>query len=136
MNLVDIEIQQLDRTRTSVDPDFKVSSGKKRYRDAVTLKGQVNQSGGPIDRFTRSFAGNLESSGGHLVFRFEDLKEVDLIDCDKSEEDLQSGDLIVKVAGLRTNYRVTEVRPESPLGGVFLLVYVEFEKNTEERAAP
>jgi hypothetical protein len=136
MNLVDIEIQQLDRVRTSVDDDFKVSSGKKRYRPVVKLRGQINQAGGPIDRFSRSFAGNLETSGGHLVFRFDELSEKDLIDCDRSEDDLQSGDLITRVAGLRTNYRVTEVRPESPLGGSFLLVYVEFEKNTEERAAP
>lgn len=136
MNFVDVEIQQLDRTKTQVDPDFRVASGKKVYKAAKKLKGQINQSGGPIDRFARSLAGNLQTSEGHLVFRFDDLAEADLIDCETSSEDLQPGDLITKVAGLRTNYRVTEVRPESPLGGKFLLVYVLFEKNTEERAAP
>lgn len=136
MNLVEVEIQQLDRTKTQVDPDFKVASGKKVYKAAKKLKAQINQSGGPIDRFTRSLAGNLQTSEGHLVFRFDELADSDLIDCEVSDDDLQAGDLIVKVAGLKTNYRVTEVRPESPLGGRFLLVYVMFEKNTEERAAP
>jgi hypothetical protein len=136
MNMVDIEIQRLDRRKTQVDPDFKVASGKKRYRPVVKLRGQVNQSGGPIDRFTRSFAGNLQTTGAHLVFRFGDLKERDLIDCESDADDLQPGDLIVRIAGLKCRNRITEVRPESPLDGSFLLVYVLFEKDTEERAAP
>jgi len=128
MNTVEIVVRKLSKDRTHWDADFEEPVTKKDRTEEVTLAGQVNlgRAGAAFERRSRSLTGDRAESDGHLVFRKADL--------DAAGVTLEKGDRVIRVAGEAVDFLLTEVRPESPLRGGFLLVYAEFEHNREERA--
>lgn len=129
MNTVEIVLRKLGSDRTHWDPDFEEPLTKKNRTEEVVLHGQVNlgRSGSAFDRRRPSLTGDRAESDGHLVFRKADIEAAGVT--------LRKGDRVVRVAGEEVDFLLTEVRPESPLGGEFLLVYAEFEENREERGS-
>jgi hypothetical protein len=129
MNTVEIVVRKLSKERTHWDPDFEEPVTKKDRSEEVVLRGQVNlgKAGAAFERRSPSLTGDRSESDGHLVFRKADL--------DAAAVRLAKGDRVVRIAGEPVDFLLTEVRPESPLRGGFLLVYAEFAHNREERAS-
>jgi hypothetical protein len=129
LNTVEIVVRKLSKDRTHWDPDFEEPIGTKDRSEEVVLQGQVNlgKPGSAFERRSPSLTGDRAESDGHLVFRKADL--------DAAGVTLAKGDRVVRVAGEAVDFLLAEVRPESPLGGAFLLVYAEFTHNREERAS-
>jgi hypothetical protein len=128
MNTVEIVVRKLAKNRTHWDSDFEEPITKKDRSVEIFLRGQVNlgRAGSAFERRSPSLTGDRAESDGHLVFRKADL--------DAAGVTLAKGDRVIRIAGEAVDFLLTEVRPESPLGGGFLLVYAEFEHNREERA--
>ena len=125
INEVEIEIQQLDTADTYTDPVFREPVSKKSYADTILLIGQVNFWNKQFYERQITRSGDNEPSYGHLLFRDQDLADAGVT--------LQKGDRIRKIAGKDVDFIVKEVRFESPLDGEFLLTYVLFGQNIEER---
>lgn len=127
MNLVEVVVRKLSKDRTGWDPDFEEPLGPKDRTGEVVLRGQVNfgSAGAAFERRSRSLTGDRAESDGRLVFRKTDL--------DAAGVTIEKGDQVVRIAGLPADMLVAEVRPESPLGGAFLLFYAELEHNREQR---
>jgi len=129
MNTVEIVVRKLSKDRTHWDRDFEEPVTKKDRSAEVTLHGQVNlgRAGAAFARRSPSLTGDRVESDGHLVFRKADL--------DAAGVTLAKGDRVVRIASEDVDFLLTEVRPESPLRGGFLLVYAELDHNREERAS-
>ena len=125
MNLVEIVLRPLARDATAWDEDFHEPVGAKATAAEVTLQGQVNLGSKQFRGRDRTATGDREPSAGHLVFRKSDLGAAGVR--------LAKGDRVVQVAGEAVDFVITEVRPEAPLRGEFLLVYAEFTHDVEER---
>lgn len=135
MNLVDVQLEQLDVAATIFDEDFNVpvggaAAGKARG-PAIDLRAQANfgqsAGGNRWEQRAPSRTGDATDSAGHLVFRASDLDDAGVV--------VKKGDRVISIAGRGCDYLVREVRPESLLGGKFLLLYVELEENKERRAS-
>lgn len=132
MNLVRIQIEQLNLTTTSKDPDFREAIGKKKYSAPIELEGQVNLATKPqyfISSPSRS--GDTQDTRGKLVFKKSYLKEQSVT--------LRKGDHIIEVGPATDptpiDCDIDEVRPESPLRGDFLLIVVKFKWDERERGS-
>lgn len=127
MNLVEIKIRKESIENTVWDDVFKEPVGTKNFSSEITIKGQANLGSKRYYQLSRSLTGDTERSSIYLVFRTADLEEQGV--------EITKGDRVVKVADRNVNFEVTQVRPESPLNGRFLLTYVELETVVEERAS-
>ncbi len=125
MNLVNIEISQLKILETFVDDDFREPISRKIRGSTILVKGQVNFGSKSFEERSITRTGDMEPTDGHLVFR--------KIDLDGLGVTIRKGDRVTKIAGLPTTLIVREVRPESPLNGAFLLLYVVLEHDREAR---
>ncbi len=125
MNLVEIVLRPLAKDATAWDEDFREPIGAKATAADVTLQGQVNFGSKQFHGRDRTATGDREPSAGHVVFRKTDL--------DAAGGRLAKGDRVVRIAGEAVDFVITEVRPESPMRGEFLLVYAEFTHDVEER---
>ena len=132
INRMRIIIDQLSLSRTVKDSDFREQVGKKFRTTRITVEGQVNLAKKKqYFASTPSRTGDIEDTMGHLVFIKKEL--------DTAGITLRKGDKIVEV-GPATNPTpigsvIEEVRPESPLNGDFLLIYVDFKWDVEERGS-
>jgi len=127
-----IVIAQLDIVKTVKDPDFREPVGAKHSETQIVLEGQVNLAG--KKKFfvqAPSRTGDTEPTKGHLVFRKKYLDDLGIT--------LKKGDRVVEVgpeSGPTTvDCDIDEVRPESPLRGDFLLIYVGFTWDERERGS-
>jgi len=132
MNEMRIVIAQLDIVKTVKDPDFREPVGVKRIETQVVLQGQVNLAKDKrLFMMEPSRTGDMEPTKGHLVFRKKYLDDLGV--------GLKKGDRIVEVgptSGPTTiDAIIDEVRPESPLRGDFLLIYVDFKWDEKERGS-
>lgn len=125
LNLVEIVLRPLAKADTAWDPDFREPLGAKATGKEVTLLGQVNLGSKQLRERDRTATGDREPSEGHLVFRRMDVEAAGIA--------VKKGDRVVRVAGEPVDFVITEVRPESPLAGKFLLVYAEFTHDVEAR---
>lgn len=126
MNLVTIKLRRLDVDGTSKDPDFREARRSKKFQD-VELMGQVNFGNKQVDDRLRTHTGNDPVSSAWFVFRMTDLEDAGF--------EPKQGDRVVEVAGRPVNFEVRQTRPESPLRGKFLLLYVIVEEVKEERSS-
>ncbi len=129
MNFVDIKIQQFNHGDTPWDDDFNEPLPNRSYDGLVTLKGQINLGNKENARQEMSSTGDETRTFGHCVFRKSDLDEA------VPPVVLAKGDRVTEVAGVAVDYELTEIRPESPLRGKFLLIYAEFTQPLEKRAS-
>lgn len=129
MNLVTVKVTQMQTTSSNLyeDPDFGEPAAPMTYASEVTLEGQVNFGSKQYEELLRSLTGNAKSTFGHCVFKNP------IVDTSGSSVTLAIGDKITEIAGETMELYITEVRPESPLNGEFLLWYVSFTDNQEER---
>lgn len=127
MNMVDIVLRRLNAVATAIDPDFREQKRSKKFMDPVTIRGQANFAGKPLEDRFRSHTGDVGTSSVWFVFRMSDLVSLGF--------EPKKGDRIAAVAGRTYNLEVKETRPESPLRGKFLLLYVIVEEVKEERAS-
>jgi hypothetical protein len=126
MNPVEIKLRRLDAAGTQRDPDFREARRAKKF-DEVTLMGQANFGSKDTDERVRSHTGDIGFANAWFVFRITDLEVAGF--------EPKKGDRVFSVAGRPVNFEVKEARPESPLRGKFLLLYVEVEEVKEERAS-
>jgi len=133
MNKMRIVIQQLSKSRTVEDPDFREAVGGDRQHDTqIELMGQVNIASKPsFYDMMRSRTGDTEPTRGRLVFKKSDLVAADVT--------LQKGDLIVEVGPVAAptpiNCLIEQVRPESPWRGDFLLIVAEFNQDPRKKGS-
>jgi len=132
MNMVRIVIEQIDTTKTVKDPDFREQVGVKFRTTRKVLSGQVNLARKKqYFQTDRTRTGDREPTTGHVLFRKADLDNAGVI--------LRKGDMVVEVGPESNptpmNTILTQVRPESPLRGDFLLIYCEFELDSEKRGS-
>lgn len=131
MNLVEVQILQVRKADQIVDADFDEPAGPRVYGNAqgrpITVKCQVAQGGQPWRQLSPTQTGDARPTSGHLTFRIADLEAQGIT--------LNKGDLIVKIANLATNLRITHVRPQAVLGGNFLLMLVYYEENKHTQGA-
>jgi hypothetical protein len=136
LNLVDIEIAQLKKSATVRDPDFDEYAGPRRYgmsgagaacSPPIVIQGQVNLGGRMFEVLKPEPGGDRAPLRGHLVFEMEML--------DQRGVTLQKGDRITKIAGYPIDARVEQLRPQCPLLGRFLLLFVDFTENVHKRGA-
>ena len=125
MNLVEIVVKKLSKTKTHWDDDFEEPVGKKDRTVEVTVMGQPNLAARRFERRDPSRTGDREPSNARITFRKSDLESKGV--------EIAKGDRVVKIGSLETDFLVAEVRPESPLDEEFLLVVAELEENKEER---
>ena len=125
LNLVTIKIQQaqLGSANTYVDPDFSEPASPITFDSEITLEGQVNLMSKDYLNMLRTMTGDQGDTRGHLVLR-NPVK-----DTSGNSITLQKGDKITEIAGVSVDFYVFQIRPESPLDGVFLLKYVVFGEN-------
>jgi len=127
-----IIIDQLDTSRTVKDTDFREQVGGKIHTTRLTLSGQVNLAQKKMYFVaTPSRTGDQQETKGHLVFIKKELDDAGVT--------LKKGDTIVEVGPEANptpiNCDIDSVRPESPWRGDFLLLYVDFEWDVEERGS-
>lgn len=136
-NPVDIKIQRLDVPNTFIDDDFREPVSKKKRFTTITLRGQVNfgDRAFTVEERSRAAPGDEDVTKAHVVFRRKDLVDAGLWDNAAPEDNLKKGDKIIEIAGESFDLIFSEIRPESPLRGKFLLIYGEFEHEREERGA-
>lgn len=132
MNTMRIVIAQLDTVKTVKDPDFREPVGVKHTETQIVLEGQVNLADKAKFFFQApSRTGDTEPTKGHLVFRKKYLDDLGVT--------LKKGDRIVEVGPesgpTPVDCNINEVRPESPLRGDFLLIYVRFTWDVRERGS-
>jgi hypothetical protein len=119
LNLVEIDLEQLlPVAQQHVDSDFREPKTTKLRAVVRTLEGQVNYGSKKFLKLDPTRTGDREDSFGWLVFEKAYLVDLGVT--------IQKGDRIIRIASQTVNHLVTEVRPESPLEGDFLLMYVEF----------
>lgn len=136
MNLRSIEFEVLDRQRVVLDSDFDEPIGGDLRGQRFTVDGQYNFRGGPFKRRSTRLSGDEETVVGHLVFRMCDLIDGGLATKNNGTIDitLKKGDRVIRIGKRTLDLEIVEVRPESPLRGDFLLVYVDLVQGREERA--
>ncbi len=127
MNLVVIRIQKVVVEDTVWDDVFREPIGNKALSQEIEVKGQVNLGSKKFYELARTLTGDVGRSNMYLVFRTSDLE--------KQGVEIVKGDRVVKIADQVVDFEVTEIRPESPLNGRFLLKYVELEHVKEKRAS-
>lgn len=136
-NPVRIKFQRLNRTDVVIDEDFgEPIGGDILQTEIIEFEGQVNLRGGPYKRRSPSLSGDEGATNGHLVLVLEEMIEAGLATGsvgDEVEFVLQKGDRIVQIASQVVGFEIIEIRPESPLDGDFLLVYIGFKQGAEER---
>lgn len=126
LNLVEIEIEQLlPASAQHVDPDFREPRTVKARAATITLFGQVNYGSKKFEKRDNTLTGDREASYGWLVFEKAYLDDLVIT--------LKKGDRITKIAGVTVDHLLDEVRYESPLEGVFLLVYAVFNIDRPDR---
>jgi hypothetical protein len=137
MNEVSIVISPLDGDKTVLDPDYREPVGPKRFASDITLLGQVNYGSKKFKRKTASSTGDKQETLGHLVFSVAYLKKEGIVEevggtlaCS-----VRTGDHIASIAGVACDHEIVEVRPESPLRGGFLLLYMDFTHPQEARSS-
>ena len=128
-NPVTVKIRQLEKSESYNDPDFSEPASPLTFGDEVIMEAQVNFMSRNFEGLMRTMTGDAENSSGHLVFRNP------IADTSGTSITLQKGDKITEIAGVSTDLFIMEVRPESPLNGVFLLWYVRFSHNQETRTS-
>ena len=69
MNLVDIEIRQILKSITPLDPDFREPVSSAALSSVVIVRGQANLGNKRFERTFRTHTGDVAESEGHLVFR-------------------------------------------------------------------
>lgn len=110
-----------------IDEDFWEPIGSKIYGSAggedvpVTTEAQVVW--GLLDIRNRTETGDAAESRGRLTFRKTTYDSLDAT--------IKKGDIIVDIAGVQVDLKVTEVRPSGHLFGGPLLMMVFFEQNRE-----
>jgi len=132
INEMRIVLAPLDKVSTHVDSDFREPIGVKQRPAEVIVTGQVNLGLVKNKRFElvkRSRTGDVEDLFGRLVFKKTDLVAQGVM-IEKGWKVLRAGP-----SGSETiiDGVIIEVRPESPLNGDFLLIYVEFEYDREKK---
>ena len=95
--------------------------------------GQINLGGKRFKERSMALSGDAEGVEGHCVFRICDLIDAGLATLAGTiiTFNIKKGDRIVKLGQRSVNFEIIEVRPESPLGGDFTLVYVLFSRLSE-----
>jgi hypothetical protein len=133
MNLVRIVIEQLNTTATVKDADFREPVGVKKYNTTqLVLEGQVNLAAKKTFFVqTPSRTGDTEPTMGHLVFKKKYIDDLGVV--------LKKGDVIIEVGPAANptpiDCKIHDVRPESPLRGDFLLLYVDFKWDERKRGS-
>ncbi len=133
MNKMRIVIRQLSKARTVEDPDFREAvGGDRQLATQVELEGQVNLASKPkFADLVASRTGDTQPTKSKLVFKKEDLVTAGVT--------LQKGDLIVEVGPAASptpiDCLITQVRPESPWRGDFLLTIAEFEQDPKKKGS-
>lgn len=130
-----IRFQRLDRT-VSLDPDFGEPFGEDITITAtIDVVGQVNFGSKSFRKRSNTLSGDEERVKGHLVFKMCDLIDAGLATQSGSKISfvLEKGDLVTRIGDKPTDFEVYEIRPESPLQGDFLLVYVDLVNHKEIR---
>ena len=125
LNLVDIVLRQIKKSSADspIDPDFGEPKLVVNYNSPVTVQGQANFGTRMWNAMLATLTGTENRSRGHLVFRKTDLASAGIT--------LQTGDRVTSIAGEACELQIREVRFESPLNGVFLLVYAMLENSRE-----
>lgn len=127
-----VKIRRLVLTAPTLDPDFGEPRGgmSKQYTDPYTLQAQVRYQ----KRNARELgqAGDSDATQGHLTFTLRFLKASGL-DPLGSGDKLKKGDLITEIAGVVTDFKITEVRPQGHLRATPNLWFYFFEKNEDEK---
>ena len=101
---VNVVIQQIDRTATNWDPDFKepIDEEDVAYQDPVTLKGQVNYMS--FEQMVSAPASWVKDSIGRIVFRKKDLTAAGIT--------LDLMDKIISIDGEDVTLFILEARPQ------------------------
>lgn len=129
-NLVTVTIARLDLPDTAVDPVFKVPTNRKARPQEIDYPAQVNFGLKRKEQRERTLMGDRPNTRARIVLRFVDLAPTTTLPRPRK------GDKIVTLykgtpAEETVDYLIEEVRPESPLGGAPLLLFVEFERDRE-----
>jgi hypothetical protein len=130
---IPIEIEQIDRSGTIVDDDYREEVQVVARSAAVTVPGQVKW--GAHDRATLSALGADAHSDGYVVFRRDQLRAAGV-------EDMRQGDRLLAFGAvpnrIEVNVFVEKVQPFAhygPFGGA-TLVRVFFRDRSPARQNP
>jgi len=120
-NPVTVKFVRIEPTNTQWDEDYKEAiGGNPAYGSEIEFQCQVNFGQKEYFRRQRTERGEARPSYGWLTFKMKYWED--------NSVNLKKGDRITGVAGQAADFEIMEVRPESPLRGGFLLMYVEFTK--------
>lgn len=132
-NPVAVEVTHVDVAATPTDPVFKNPVNRKARPTTTTYQAQVNSGNKTFERRFRTLMGDRPATKAreHIVIRTCDLAP------NTPLPRPSKGDRITKLYKGTPNeevvdFLIEEVRPESPLNGIPLLVYCEFERDREK----
>ena len=100
---VPVQIEQIKRTSTPQDDDYREPVQQAIRSPRVTVQGQVKW--GADDRAQPAKYGSESESQGYVLFRYVDLKAAGIT--------LQQGDRIVKVGNVEVDVYIIQLRPEA-----------------------
>ena len=125
-----VRIESLTRTGPTIDPVFRVPLQQKSHPDSYDYPAQINLKRKDQDRKNRTDAGDRALTRGYIILRTKDLAprtELPIPQKGWKVTALYAGtELEVAV-----DWKLEEVRYESPLRGLPLLIYCEFEMDRD-----
>ncbi len=131
-NPVGVTINRVSVVATPTDPVFKDPVNRKARPDVFQYQAQINFGLKMDERRWRTLMGDrpMTKLRSRIVLRSCDLAPNSMLPIP------QKGDQIVALyvgtpAQITVDYLIEEVRPESPLQGIPLLWYCEFERDRE-----
>lgn len=131
-NPVAVTVTHVDVAATPIDPVFKNPVNRKARPTSTNYQAQVNFGLKIDEKRFRTLMGDrpITKARSRIVLRSCDLAPNTVLEIPKKGDKITA--LYVGTpAELAVDYLIEEVRPESPLNGVPLLWYVEFERDRE-----
>lgn len=131
-NPVQVTVTHVDVSATPLDPVFKNPVNRKARPSSTTYAAQINFGLKVDERRFRTLMGDrpMTKARARIVLRTCDLVPNTLLPRPKKGDKITT--LYVGTANEEAvDYLIEEVRPESPLNGIPLLIYCEFERDRE-----
>jgi hypothetical protein len=129
-NPVVVKIQQLNPDESFVDDGFDEPIVQREYDDPIEIECQVNRGGTAAEQLRRRWGGDAPYAYGHLVFKPDVIADAGIV--------LRKGDRVVAIKTHpslgdfeEVDYEILDVRAESYLRGVPLLIYAVFKYNPD-----
>jgi len=111
---VPVDVEQLDKSGTIYDDDFREPTQQVEHKTVVHLEGQVHW--GEMKEVGVTQAGVEENAAGYVVFRYVDLEAQSVV--------LRLNDRITRLGKLDTDLYITKLKPSGhwpDQGGATLL---------------